>query len=276
MKCDLHFHTNFSDSSRSLEEALALADDNDLDYIAFTDHDTVETYEAYKKIKDKYRVQAIPAIEVSAYDFIRDRKVHLLVYNYKDISNLAVLTNQVLARRKESSYKQLEDICYEGYKIDKNKIKSSVNSQQTLYKQQIMYALVGQAYETKAYQDLYKKLFKNPHKPMEDIVYIDIFEALEASLKDGGIPVLAHPGQYDAFDLLPDLINRGLRGVEVYHPENSSEDKSRLLKIARDFDLIVTGGSDDHGIFGKTSKVGIETINQSDIDILLGKATSFK
>lgn len=276
MKCDLHFHTNFSDSSRSLEEALALADDNDLDYIAFTDHDTVETYEAYKEIKDRYRVRVIPAIEISAYDFIRDRKVHLLVYNYQDSSNLRTLTNQVLARRKESSYKQLEDICKEGYEIDKNKIKTSVNSQQTLYKQQIMYALVGQAYETRAYQDLYKKLFKNPDKPMEDIVYIDIYDALEASLKDGGIPVLAHPGQYNTFDLLPDLINKGLRGVEVYHPENSQEDKSRLLEIARDFDLIVTGGSDDHGIFGKASKTGIKTIKQSDINILLGKAPSFK
>lgn len=269
MKCDLHFHSNFSDSSLSVEEALALADREGLDYISFTDHDTTETYAYAKKIAGSYRVRIIPGIEISAYDFERNRHVHLLAYNYKKRANIDRVCQGVLDRRKKNSLAQLALIEEAGYKISYDKLHHSANSNQTLYKQQIMYALVGKPYYTEEYQSLYKKLFKNGGIAQRDIEYLDVFVALKAVLLDGGIPVLAHPGQFDSMDLIPDLIGAGLRGLEVYHPDNSPSLREKLLEIARENDLLITGGSDNHGIFWTKHEIGIGNLEPSHIEELL-------
>ena len=51
------------------------------------------------------------------------------------------------------------------------------------------------------------------------------------------------------------LITEGLDGLEVWHRGNPSEQRERLLTIARRHDLLVTGGSDWHGK-GKPNALG--------------------
>ena len=72
-------------------------------------------------------------------------------------------------------------------------------------------------------------------------------ETLEAIHDAGGIAVLAHPGFYNNFELLDELIPLGLDGVEVWHPENTPEQQEYLKKQAKKHKLVMTGGSDFHG-----------------------------
>ena len=69
----------------------------------------------------------------------------------------------------------------------------------------------------------------------------------------GGIAVLAHPMQMGkSFHVLEPLVaswtNEGLRGMEVYHPSAGAGDEPVLLGIAQRCGLLVTGGSDFHGM----------------------------
>ena len=72
-------------------------------------------------------------------------------------------------------------------------------------------------------------------------------EGIELISNAGGIPVLAHPGLTKRDDLIDEMIQSGLRGLEVYHSGHSEEDTNRYFQMARDKGLLVTGGSDCHG-----------------------------
>jgi len=79
--------------------------------------------------------------------------------------------------------------------------------------------------------------------------YPDVFEVLELLQSSGAVTVLAHPSVYDSMPLLPDLIDAGLDGVEVWHPRNTEADRTELLGIAERHGLVTTGGSDFHGMY---------------------------
>ena len=74
-------------------------------------------------------------------------------------------------------------------------------------------------------------------------------EAIQLILRASGIPVMAHPLTFDSYeDILTKLKSVGLAGIEVYYNNYSAEQISKLLRIAEQFDLIPTGGSDFHGL----------------------------
>ena len=70
-------------------------------------------------------------------------------------------------------------------------------------------------------------------------------EAVRLVRKVGGVPVLAHP--LGIMDVVPELIQVGLAGLEAYYPGYSEEEIRFLLAQAAKYRLLVTGGSDFHG-----------------------------
>lgn len=270
MLYDFHVHSNYSDSSRSLEEIIDLAVIKGVEGISFVDHDTTETYNNAIQIAKNKNIKIIPGIEISAYDFKRNKKVHILGYNYsKDGKNIKSICNPLLRRRKIRGLEQIGLLQSSGYNLSIDKVKASINEDRTIYKQQIMYALVEKPYNSKEYQDLYLSLFKGTGILVGDINYIDVYGAIDAIIKDGGIPVIAHPGETDSYDLIPELVEKGLKGIEVYHPAHNLDDIEKAKNLARKYKLLETGGSDDHGIYGKYFGFGTSKLPESTIKELI-------
>ncbi len=87
----------------------------------------------------------------------------------------------------------------------------------------------------------------------------DAEKVIETVLDDGAVPVLANPGrdleEDEAEDVVEELVNYGLKGIEVVYSRehkiengfdvNFAEDKCR--ELAENYGLIQTGGSDCHG-----------------------------
>ena len=71
-----------------------------------------------------------------------------------------------------------------------------------------------------------------------------------------GIAVVAHPGQLNSYDLIPELVEIGLNGIERNHFDHTSEDFLRIEALAEKYDLIMTGGTDYHGLYGAAIEVG--------------------
>jgi len=93
----------------------------------------------------------------------------------------------------------------------------------------------------------------------------------------GGAPVLAHPatnGRETVVDgeSLALLVDAGLAGLEVGHRENTVEGRERLVELAAQFDLIVTGSSDYHGE-GKPNRLAENTTTPEALERLIA-ATS--
>lgn len=281
MSVELHCHTDISDGSCSFEEVLELAVKEKISHLAITNHDTTKgLQEMVEKGKEK-GLEIIPSIEISGYDFARGRRVHILGY-FIDYDNKALeeLCNPLIEQRHTASEEMVSRLIYAGYDINWNQV-CKYRGETGVYKQHIMLALMEAGYTDSIYGDLYKQLFSRGQKgekpgiafiPME---YVDARHAVKAIREAGGVPVLAHPGQYNNFGIIPDLVEVGLEGIEVLHPHHSRADEEMAIQYAEGYKLIMTGGSDFHGEYGdKPVKLGSRSPGIECVDALKSKKHS--
>ncbi len=246
MKGDLHIHSSVSDCNYSIEEIIIKAREEKLTCISITDHDTILGNEEAIKIGGLYGVEVIPGIEISAYDYKRNSKVHVLGYGRlgKNTEKLCEETTKTRHNLSKEFYKEIKE---KKYNISWERIKSYAG-RSGVFKQHIMLDLIREGYTDKIYGDLYKKLFKEETE-IKDMEYVDVYDAIKAIKKDGGVAVIAHPMAYKNQELILELLEKGIEldGIEVYHPKHSKEDQEALLKLAHENNLLATGGSDFHG-----------------------------
>lgn len=269
IKADLHIHTDISDGSLTTEEVIKIAKEKGLTHIAITNHDTVKGLKEAIELGKKYNIVVIPGIEISAYDYKRNRKVHLLGYGIdlegKHITNLC---EKLLKDRNQMTLKQVQIIKSLGYDINEEEVKVYGKNSDISYKQHIMQVMIDKGYVKEIYAPLYKELFKNNGPCDMEIKYIDVFEAIDAIIKDRGIPVVAHPGQMNSYELVEELVDKGLVGVEKYHVSHSVEDYERVDELVKLYNLIVTGGSDFHGSYAKNRSLGCFTAPSESVEFI--------
>lgn len=268
MKGDLHVHTDISDSSYGIRETLTMAKRNGVTHIGIVNHDTVRGLEEAIELGKSKDIKVIPGIEISAYDFKNKRKVHILGYDFNlEGKNIKNICDPLLERRDENSRWQIQTLLDNNYHLDLGYIKEKSKHSEVIYKQHIMMALIKNNYTDTIYSDLYRKLFKNGGICSRDIEYIDVFEAVKAIKKDGGLAVLAHPGQLNSYDIIQDLVTAGLDGIEINHHSHSEKDLEKIKEYSEKFNLFLTGGTDFHGKYSeKTLNIGdaecpFETLN---------------
>lgn len=202
-------------------------------------------------------MRVIGGIEISAYDFERSRKVHVLGLGLsEDAPAIAALCAPTLEKRDANTRWQLEQVIRAGYDVDMDIFNRLSSASTCAYKQHIMAALIDEPYGTPAYKALYNALFKGGGIADRDIEYVDARDAVRAIVSDGGLPVLAHPGQMDSWDVVSELVSCGLAGIEKYHHDHDAADEAHAQDLAERFGLFVTGGSDYHGVFGKPKHLG--------------------
>lgn len=251
MKADLHLHSRHSDGTENFEYIIQKAKNEGITHLSFTNHDSMCGTEDAVKLAHYYQMECIPGIEISAFDFQRHKKVHLLGYGMTNRAMMDAFCAPILKRRTENTLKHAEILMAEGYPINKKILREVGQHSNALYKQHMMEVFVRGGLMEHIYDQLYVDLYKNngilTHM---DIEYADVIEALMAIKESGGIAVLAHPGQLDSFDILPELVAHGLDGIEVYHFDHTPEDIIKAMECARDYHLLIFGGSDYHGSNG--------------------------
>ncbi|MHC5249545.1 PHP domain-containing protein [Enterococcus sp. LJL90] len=264
MKADLHVHSHFSDGTYSPEALLRRAINFKISDLAVVDHDTFAGVEKLQAVFEGSPVNYIAGIEISAYDFQRQRKVHLLGYNLQRREYVEALCQPLLEARSENTLQQLKIIQKAGYRISQEAVLKKAQDSTAVYKQHVMAALIDAGYEAEIYGPLYQKLFKNHGIAQRDIEYINVFEAAEAIRQGGGKVVVAHPGQLDSYDLIPELASCGLDGIEKYHPDHTAADHERVQLLADTLQLATYGGSDFHGAYGPDffGKCAIENVQE--------------
>lgn len=275
MAADLHCHTKISDGSTAIDELVLLAKNKGLNTISVTDHDTFAGVKRATIFGDKFGVKVIPGVEISAFDYKRKRKVHLLCYMPRSADRLAGMLRTTSHNRKQAMTLSIQKVL-RAYPIPYDMILRRTAGSTGLYKQHIMQALMDAGYTNEMFGDVFRKLF-DPRFGLAkvDFEHPDIFEALRLVKESGGVSVLAHPAVYDSYDIMFDLIEQGLDGIEVWYPRAHEDDEERLSDICDRFNLIKTGGTDFHGV--NTSNVNpLGTCTTSDEEvkkiIALGKS----
>ena len=250
MRGDLHCHTKLSDGLLGIEDLITLAKKRGIEAIAITDHDCLAGTVRGKIIGDRFGVQVIPGVELSATDTKTGKKVHLLCYLSDAPDRLEGLCHRnSLARKKAAHYMMLQ--VAKRYPVAAELIVKCATGSTNIYKQHIMQALMECGFSRDIYGEMYHKLFDkdSPESVLVTPKYPDIEEVLTAIHDAGGIAVLAHPYFFDNLDSLPRLIENGLDGIEVWHPCATEEQQAELKKIATKNKLLMTGGTDFHGLY---------------------------
>ncbi len=264
IKADLHIHSRVSDGSFTIEQLAAAALSRGLKAIAITDHDTLSHVD---KIPENAGLKIVPGIEISACDYEKGRRVHILGYNIKETEAVEKFVHPLLLARHENSMKQIGILKKNGFSIDYDKLYKADG--RYIYKQHIMEYLVNTGQAPDMFGDFYRQIFKNGGICDFDITYLDPYEAVRTIKQAGGLAVLAHSGQQQNFSLIPKLVSEGLDGLEINHPSNSTEDKKIIKQYAEDYGLFLTGGSDFHGIYEKgPNELGGNLSEESGVDAI--------
>ncbi len=250
LKADLHCHTKLSDGTLGIDDIIILAKNSGVTTLAVTDHDCLAGIVRAELIGHRHGVNVIPAVEFSATDSKRDSKAHILCYLPDKPDRLEGLCKSNSLIRKRASQMMVLKTAKK-FPVTPEFITKCCQGSTNIYKQHIMQALMESGYTTTIFGDLYKLLFTKESRMnvLMETKFPEPVEIIKAIHEAGGIAVLAHPGFYDNFELLEELIPEGLDGVEVWHPENTPEQQEMLIATAKKHGLVMTGGSDFHGAY---------------------------
>lgn len=255
MKADLHCHTTISDGSLGISDVIRQADRDDVRCLAITDHDSLASLSRSAVLGKRYNVTVIPAVEFSAFDNVRKRKVHILCYMPAKPDRLEGLCLRTSTGRMELG-KRMAVKVLDKYPITLESILRYSAGSKAIYKCHIMHALMDYGYTTELYGDVYDSIFDvkdgicAQDVAAEADFYPDVHFVTTLIKASGGISVMAHPTVYDSIDLLQELAaSKEIDGVEVWHQSADESTQNQLLDIAKQHDLLTSGGSDFHGFY---------------------------
>jgi len=245
MFVDLHLHTTYSDGSLTPEKLIKRAKEIGYSAIAVTDHDTLKGVKPTLNKAEKNNIEVVPGIEfntsLNGYD------VHILGY-YIDLENkyLKNLLDKIKKERRERIEKMVELLkgLY-GYEISLQEIKN-ISENNIMGRAHIARLLTEKGY-VQDWEEVFNKYIGRGRPAYVDRNKITPFKAVDIIKKADGIPVIAHPGLIKNNQIVQQIINYGVAGLEVYYLEHSAEQIEYYKELAQSNELLITGGSDCHG-----------------------------
>ena len=244
---DLHLHTTASDGRSTPFELVEQAASAGLTVMAVTDHDTTASVQEVLQRASDRGIDAIPGIEVTAVEDGRD--VHVLGYflNPSDDVFGLFLTGQRGARvaRATAIAERLSAL---GMPVDLGSLLRDApgSSARSIGRPQLARAMVaaGHVRDTREAFDNWLGRDGPAFVPRSGPSPERVIEAIHAA---GGLASLAHPGRTNIDARIPALARAGLDAIEVYHSDHAADAVERYRALARELDLLTTGGSDFHG-----------------------------
>ena len=247
---DLHIHSTFSDGLLKPAEVVDLADSQGLKAIAITDHDTAAgTDEAMQRGNEK-KIEVLAGIEISSWH--GDTSMHILGYRFKHEDKKFISRLQLLQDGRESrNIRIIENLNKLGIRVDLGELLHYSEYGQT-GRPHIARLLVDKGV-TKTIDLAFKYYLRRGAAAYAERFRFSALDAIAMIREAGGIAVLAHPSSLDPTLrsiplLLKNLRKMGLEGVEVYYPSHSPKAVKALLQMADEMGLLITGGSDFHGM----------------------------
>jgi len=255
---DLHTHTSYSDGTDTPAQLINKALAAGISIIGLTDHDSIS---GWQEATDALRtgISLVPGAEISCQtpDGI---SVHILGLLF-DSNNSELMST--LEKTRENRHGRMEKIIARineaGIDITMDDVLEQLSDGATLGRPHLADALVKKGIVASR-DEAFTQMLHNNSK-----YYVSHYSPTpEAAIKlikaAGGVSVIAHPmashrGRTISLDTFGSIIQAVLDGIEVDHRDHSPEEKSQLIKLANESNLVMTGASDYHGN-GKLNTLG--------------------
>lgn len=242
---DLHAHTAASDGTTAPADLPRLARQAGLAAVAVTDHDTCAGYASACAAGALIGVRVVPGVELSAVE--RGRDVHMLGYFVSpDDPVFEKRMAGLCALREERIAVMVTRLAARGVGITLADVQREAGGG-TLGRPHVARVLrrLGVVDSVEEAFALYIGRSGSCFVPKQAP---DVREAVGWITAAGGVAVIAHPALIGDDSLLADIVLCGVRGIEVFHPEHDATAVARYGRFAAERGLIVTGGSDFHGV----------------------------
>jgi predicted metal-dependent phosphoesterase TrpH len=264
---------------------MVTAKNQGLDVVALTDHDTTAGWEEARAACADLGMTFVPGVEMSAS--LHGHSIHVLGY-------LVDPTNETFAAEcsktrddRVARFEAMVERIHEDHGGMTVEFAYSFHREgATLGRPTIARALVDLGIVASVDDAFSSILAPNNREYYVGHYAPTVSTAVEAITQSGGVAVLAHPwtstraslGGFaehgiDPIAYVQSLIDVGLAGLEVNHSENTAEGVEQLLRLAAEFDLIVTGSSDYHGPGMKDILPGAHTTSEANFERILSQGT---
>lgn len=262
-RVDLHLHTTHSDGSCTPSELVRLAHQAGVTALAVTDHDIMTGVAQATAEGEHYGIEVIPGVEISS--MIGQSELHILGYflDWQD-----PILNERFTTLRESRHRRnpqiVERLQALGIDITYDEVRALAGSD-SVGRPHIARALMDKHVVSSA-KEAFDRFLANGKPAYVPRDLPNPAEAIQWIKAAGGLAVLAHPtwvklADRSLVELLRELKTAGLDGVEVYYSTHSSRQIREYLSLAQQLGLLITGGSDFHGL------------TKPDIDVGIGKGT---
>lgn len=252
MNIDLHIHSTFSDGAYSPSELIKLASQNEVEVVALADHDTVSGIPDAILAGQAHGIEVIPAVEISV-QYERFKDVHLLGYGI-DFNNDDFL-KRIAEFQKHREQRNHDIVALVNRQLE-NESKPAIKIEEvlsyardTIGRPHIARVLLDKKYVTSV-EEAFQQYLVPCNVPKQ---YWQMDDAISELHRIGGITVLAHPTSIckDLAELrriITSLKDMGLDGIEVFNNMGWPQEIEFLRRLAGELDLLITAGSDFHGI----------------------------
>ena len=249
---DLHAHTTRSDGSASPEELMAMASAKRARAVAITDHDTVAALNDARAAADRFEIEFVPGIEISAE--YSPGTMHVLGYYIDEKSASLSEKLDELRRARERRNPEIAsrlqalgvDVSYDDA--------ADVAGNEVVGRPHFARLMVERGY-ARSIQDAFDRFLKKGAPAYVEKARLSPRNSIAMIREAGGVAVLAHPYQlglssYEEVDrIVGELIGVGLEGIEALYSRHSPAQRAAYAEIAARHGLLVTGGSDFHGTY---------------------------
>lgn len=245
MFADLHLHTNFSDGTYSPEEVVSQAVKHQLAAIALTDHDTVEGCAPAARACAAAGIEFITGTELTAEQ--EGNELHILGY-FVDTENPRLLAEigkfqSVRQNRIREMVARLNEL---EVPLEAEAVFALANCRSP-GRPHVARALVN-AGLCVSLDEAFERFLKRNRPAWVPKMKMSAFAGIELIHQAGGLSVMAHPGLNRTDEVIPELVEAGLDGIECFHTKHSTATAEHYLVLADKYHLLVTGGSDCHGL----------------------------
>lgn len=267
---DLHTHTIHSDGSYTPRELVDHAVEAGISILAISDHDNLG---AISEVGDYAREQGLVLIAGTELSCQVDGvDVHVLAYcvdpAHPDLARRLESFRNTRDRRGELI---VEKLAHEGVEISIDRVRQ-ISGSGSLGRPHVAKALV-EAGAVSSIEEAFREYLREDRPGWVDKERFHIEEAVALVRRAGGLTSIAHPSLYpDHRRIVPMLLDAGIDGIEVMHPDVGGDDRHHYKRLAADRGAITTGGSDDHGQGGRKT-IGGTRVPESMIGPILERVS---
>ena len=246
---DLHVHTTASDGQYRPSQIIQKAAEKNIKVIAITDHDTTAGLSEAETEGKKLGITVVPGIELNIT--FPTGEFHLLGLGISQISeSLKNITDNVIKNRNERNLQMIEKMNADGVNITIEEIETDFPN--TVIGRPHFAAELVKHGIVKTRQQAFDQYLGRGRKWYTDRICTNLDEAIVAIQESRGVPVIAHPmSLYLSWGKLPDMLQecyeKGVVGIEAFHPGARVTECLRLEELGRKIGFIITAGSDFHG-----------------------------